>query len=198
MCRALTPRQRQVLDYVERYHQERGYAPTLEEIRAHLGLNSVATVHKHLKALESKGAVRRLSNRSRAVELAGVGSPRAPLLGTLTAGQPIEAVSAPESIDVPSYLLRDGDTYVLRARGDSIIEEHIMDGDLVVVEARRTVRQGELVVALVDKEAVLVKRYYLTGRFVRLESPHSKASPLIFTADRVQVQGVITGLIRSY
>lgn len=199
MGRPLTPRQIEVLQFIEQFYDETGYAPTLEEIRAHLGLGSVATVHKHLKALEAKGAIHREEHRSRSVELAESSTGReAPLLGLVAAGQPIEAVASPTPIEIPAQMDRGEGTYVLRVRGDSMIDEHIADGDLVVVRKAETAHNGQLVVALVDGETVTLKRLYHEGQFVRLQPANPRLRPMILSAERVQVQAVVVGLLREY
>jgi len=139
----LTKRQREILDYLSDFIQQHGYAPSLEEVGRRFGLSSLATVHKHLSNLQEKGFIRRAWNRSRSVELVPAhGSGRAvdlPLLGYVAAGAPIEAIAGAETIAVPETFVGRRDTYVLRVRGDSMIDEQIRDGDFVVVEDRKTV-----------------------------------------------------------
>lgn len=198
MARPLTRRQYEVLEFIESYYNEWGYAPTLEEIRAALGLASVATVHKHLRALEQKGAVRREWNRTRSVELVEADSVQAPLLGLVAAGQPIEVAEAPEMIDIPPQMMRSENTYVLRVCGDSMIDEQIADGDLVVVEPRNIARNGELVVALVDGDCATLKRFYQEGPMARLVPANPRVQPILVPAERVQIRGVVVGLLRAY
>ena len=142
----LTKRQREILDYLHEFIGERGYAPSLEEIGRRFGLSSLATVHKHLTNLQDKGCIRRAWNRSRSVELVpsvmGARALDLPLLGYVAAGAPIEAVVSAETVSVPEDLAGTRDTYALRVRGDSMIEEQIRDGDLVVVEDRQTAHNG--------------------------------------------------------
>jgi len=153
----LTKRQSQLLDYLRSSIASNGYAPSLEEIAAHFQLSSVGTVHKHLKALEDKGVIRRQWNRSRAIEVVGLMDGKArrlPLLGIVAAGRPIEAVSAPESVAVPEDMIGRGPAYVLRVQGNSMVEDAIRDGDYVVVEQREEPREGEIVIALIEGFAV--------------------------------------------
>jgi repressor LexA len=199
----LTKRQREILDYLQEFIQQHGYAPSLEEVGRRFGLSSLATVHKHLTNLQDKGFIRRSWNRSRSVELlpARVGQ-RAidvPLLGYVAAGVPIEAIASNETIAVPEDLVGRRETYVLRVKGDSMIDEQIRDGDYVIVERRENARDGEMVVALVDGERATLKKLYREsdGR-VRLQPANPEMKPMFFEADRVRVQGVVVGLLRRY
>jgi repressor LexA len=199
---ALTRRQREVLDVVRGFIGKHGYSPSLEEIGAALGLSSVATVHKHVTLLVDKGYVKRTWNQNRSIELTEPESPgtvRLPLSGTIAAGEPLEAVPTDETICVPSDMVRDSDkSYVLRVRGDSMIDEQIRDGDFVVIEDRQAGVQGETVVALVDGTDATLKRLYRNGPEIRLEPANPRMDPMVFPADRVRVQGVAVGVIRKY
>jgi len=148
----LTKRQREILDYLQEFIQQHGYAPSLEEIGRRFGLSSLATVHKHLTNLTEKGFIRRSWNRSRSVELlparVGTRAIDVPLLGYVAAGIPIEAVASYETIAVPEGFVGRRETYVLRVKGDSMIDEPIRDGDFVIVEDRKTAENGEMVIAL--------------------------------------------------
>ncbi len=148
----LTKRQREILDYLHEFIQQHGYAPSLEEIGRRFGLSSLATVHKHLTNLQEKGFIKRAWNRSRSVEMiptrTGGRAVELPMLGFVAAGMPIEAVASNETISVPEDFVGKKDTYVLRVRGDSMIDEQIRDGDFVVVEDRKTADNGEMVIAL--------------------------------------------------
>jgi len=160
---ALTRRQKQILDFVQLYLAENGYAPSFEEIAEHFSFRSLATVHEHLTNLERKGYIQRGHNESRAIELVPMPGQSAaielPLLGQVAAGEPIEAVAAPESIAVPQDLIpRRGSCYVLRVRGDSMIDEHIQSGDYIVVHSRDSADDGDMIVALVDGTSATVKR----------------------------------------
>jgi repressor LexA len=200
--RPLTRRQRQIYDFVRDFVGTEGYAPSLEEIGAHFGLSSVATVHKHVQHLAEKGYLRKAWNRSRSIEPLEESEPAAvelPLLGSVAAGAPIEAVEEDERIAVPRELVRRrGETFVLRVRGDSMIEEQIRDGDLVVVESRSEARNGETVVALVHGSEATLKRFQRRGARVVLEPANRALRPLEFPAEAVQIRGVVRGLLRRY
>ena len=198
----LTRRQKEILDYLDRHISRKGYAPTIEEIGEHFGLSSLATVHKHLSNLQSKGLVKRDWNRSRALELVptpvAVAAVELPLLGRVAAGSPIEAITASETIFVPEDMVGRRDTYVLQVKGDSMIDEQIRDGDLVVVEDRQTARNGEMVIALLDGTDVTLKKFYRENGHVRLQPANDAIEPIIVPAEAVQVQGVVVGVMRRY
>ncbi|MDA1093305.1 MAG: transcriptional repressor LexA [Acidobacteria bacterium] len=198
----LTKRQREILDYLNEFIDEHGYAPSLEEIGQRFGLSSLATVHKHLTNLQDKGFIRRAWNRSRSVELVptrmGARAVELPLLGYVAAGVPIEAVVSAESVVVPEDLCGARDTYALRVRGDSMIDEQIRDGDLVVVEDRRTAHNGEMVIALLDGADVTLKKFYREDGHIRLQPANDAMAPIIVSASSVQIQGVVVGVMRRY
>jgi repressor LexA len=204
---ALTRRQREVYDFISQFVEEKGYSPSLEEIAAAFGLSSVATVHKHVKHLVDKGYLRKAWNRSRSVEpvpeVETVASIHLPILGSVAAGSPIEAIE-PESGDaellaVPAEMVRGSrDHYALRVRGDSMIDDQICDGDMVVIEGRREARNGETVVALVDGTDATLKRFYRDGAQVRLVPANQTMSPMEFHASQVEIRGVVRGLIRHF
>jgi repressor LexA len=199
----LTRRQKEILDYLGRYIERRGYAPTIEEIGEHFGLSSLATVHKHLTNLQEKGLVKRAWNRSRALELVPtrveVKAVELPLLGRVAAGTPIEAVQSTETIFVPEDMVGRRDTYVLQVKGDSMIDEQIRDGDYVIVEDRQTARDGEMVVALLEGENVTLKKLYREkdGR-IRLQPANAALKPLFVDSRAVRIQGVVIGVLRRY
>lgn len=198
----LTRRQREIYDFVRGFLDEHGYAPSLEEIATHFGLSSVATVHEHLENLQAKGALRRDPNRSRAVEIVRPGIRTAvelPLVGRVAAGRPIEAVPDDETIAVPEDFLGRGETFVLRVSGESMIDEHIEDGDYVIVERRDIARDGERVIALIDGDSATLKTLYRElGGVVRLEPANERLAPLRYPAERVRIQGVVIGVLRKY
>jgi len=198
----LTKRQREILDYLNEFIEQRGYAPSLEEIGRRFGLSSLATVHKHLTNLQDKGFIRRAWNRSRSVELVptrmGGRALDLPLLGYVAAGAPIEAVVSNETVTVPEDLVGTRDTYALRVRGNSMIDEQIRDGDLVVVEDRQTAQNGEMVIALLEGAEVTLKKFYRENGHIRLQPANDAVAPIIMRADKVQVQGVVVGVMRRY
>ncbi|HEX5872739.1 MAG TPA: transcriptional repressor LexA, partial [Longimicrobium sp.] len=188
---ALTKKQRQILDYVESFVETNGYSPSYEEIADHFGYNSLATVHEHLTNLEQKGFLRKNYNKSRSLEVvrADLHAPalELPLMGAVAAGLPIEAITEQETITVPHDMVRRGNNYVLRVRGDSMIDEQIRDGDYIIVNSRQTAENGEMVVALVDGESATVKKFYREGAGrVRLQPANPTMTAMYFPADRVQ------------
>ena len=199
----LTKRQREILTFLNEFIQQHGYAPSLEEIGRRFGLSSLATVHKHLTNLQEKGFIRRAWNRSRSVEMVTArGGSRAvelPLLGFVAAGVPIEAIASDETIAVPEDLVGKRDTYVLRVRGDSMIDEQIRSGDFVVVEDRKTAENGEVVIALLGGTDVTLKKFYResSGK-IRLQPANATMQPLFVDPDHVQIQGVVVGVMRKY
>ncbi len=199
----LTRRQKEILDYLARHIERKGYAPTIEEIGEHFGLSSLATVHKHLSNLQEKGLIKREWNRSRALELVPttvtVRAVELPLLGRVAAGTPIEAVESSETIYVPEDMVGRRETYVLQVKGDSMIDEQIRDGDYVIVENRKTARDGEMVIALLGGENVTLKKIYREGGGkVRLQPANARMKPIFVDQDDLQVQGVVIGVLRRY
>jgi repressor LexA len=197
----MTKRQKEMLDYLRGHIEEHGYAPTLDEIGRHFELASLATVHKHLQNLERKGLIRRLANRSRALELTspGVAAPAVPvpLLGIVAAGKPIEPIEMAESVSLPEELLGRGETFALRVRGDSMIGDGILDGDIVVVESRRDVSDGATVIALVRGEATVKRLYRERGR-VRLQPANERLAPILAHPDDVEIRGTVVAVLRRY
>ncbi|MBW2292802.1 MAG: transcriptional repressor LexA [Deltaproteobacteria bacterium] len=201
---ALTRRQREIFDFISSFVEEQGYSPSLEEIAAHFGLSSVATVHKHVQHLVEKGLLRKAWNRSRSVEPVpneseAPGLTTLPLVGTVAAGLPIEAIEDNETISVPAEMAgRPGESFVLRVRGDSMIEDQICDGDMVVVERRAEARNGQTVVALIDGTDATLKRFYREGGQVRLVPANHTMEPIEVPAEQVTIRGIVRGLLRSY
>ncbi|MFN2385522.1 MAG: transcriptional repressor LexA [Thermoanaerobaculia bacterium] len=193
----LTKRQKEILDFIKKYRADQGISPTQREIREKFELSSFGTVQKHLKRLEEKGALSREWNRSRGISPFAETGARVALLGSVAAGRPIEPFPDEESIEVPASLLGKGEHFVLRVRGDSMVEDGIRDGDYVIVAKRASAQNGQTVVALIRGEATL-KRYYLEGGRIRLQPANTLMKPLTVDARDVTVQGVVTGLIRDY
>ena len=205
----LTKRQREILDYVESFLENYGYSPSFEEIASNFGYSSLATVHEHLSNLERKGYLRKNYNKSRSLEIvrADLHAPalELPLKGEVAAGLPIEAVpdGMEETVTVPHDMVRRGENYVLRVRGDSMIEEQIRDGDYIIVNSRQTAENGEMVVALVSDGTVggsaTVKKFYReAGNRIRLQPANETMKPMYFPADAVAIQGIVVGVIRKY
>ena len=200
----LTKRQKEILDYIDGFIADRGYAPSFEEIAESFGYSSLATVHEHLSNLERKGYIRKSYNESRSIELVrpGQGEPslELPLLGAVAAGLPIEAIPDSESLAVPPDMVRrQKDNYVLRVEGNSMIEEQIRDGDYIVVQAQENAEDGEMVVALVGGDSATVKKLYREpGNRIRLQPANPTMSPILVDARDVRIQGVVVGVIRKY
>lgn len=198
----LTKRQRQILDYIESFIESYGYSPSFDEIASFFGYSSLATVHEHLSNLEAKGYLRKNYNKSRSLELVraeGALAVDLPLLGTVAAGLPIEAIEQQESLAVPHDMLRAGNNYVLRVKGNSMVDEQIRDGDYIVVNSRQTAENGEMVVALVQGESATVKKYFRErdGR-IRLQPANPTMDPFFYAEEDVQVQGIVIAVIRKY
>ena len=198
----LTKRQREILDFLNEFIEQNGYAPSLEEVGRRFGLSSLATVHKHLTNLQEKGFIKRAWNRSRSVELVptrvGTRAVDLPLLGNVAAGVPIEAVVGTETVAVPENLVGKRETYALRVRGDSMIDEQIRDGDVVIVEDRKTADNGEMVIALLRGSEVTLKKFYRDNGRIRLQPANERVQPLVVDAGLVQIQGVVVGVVRRY
>ena len=198
----LTRRQREIMDYLTEFIEHHGYSPSLEEIGRRFGLSSLATVHKHLTNLQNKGCIKRAWNRSRSVELvpAGAGGRvvEIPLQGYVAAGDPIEAVVSRETVAVPESLTGPRTTYALRVRGQSMIDEQIRDGDIVIVEDRKTAENGEMVIALLDASEATLKTFHREKGRIRLQPANPAMEPIVVDGERVQVQGVVIGLMRRY
>ncbi|MEZ4389313.1 MAG: transcriptional repressor LexA [Candidatus Krumholzibacteriia bacterium] len=200
----LTRRQSEILAFISQYSEECGYAPTLQEIGQRFGLSSVATVHKHVSQLVAKGYLKReRRNASRDLEVVASASGggrvvAVPLLGTVAAGVPIEALPDAEEVWLPEQWLGRRRTFALRVRGDSMIEEQIRDGDVVVVEERETARNGETVIALIDGENATVKQYQRRGAVIRLIPANQSMQPLEYPETRVRIQGVVIGVLRRF
>ena len=196
-----TERQLKILNFLRGFIQERGVSPTLEEIATNFGISRV-TAHEHIRALEKKGALHKVPNHARSIELADdprnkpASAPTLPILGTIAAGAPIEAIEDRQELNLSSWLPSEKECYILQVSGDSMIEDGIFDGDLVVVERRDTARDGEVVVALVGGKDATLKRFYKDGEVIRLQPANSSMDPL-YVRD-VAIQGVVVGLLRKY
>jgi len=199
---ALTKRQKEIYDFVRDFIEGKGYSPSLQEIGRHFDLSAVATVHKHVSNLVDKGLLRRGRNQNRSLEVVASGPPvgvrELPLYGYVAAGQPIEAIATPERLPVPEALAGKGRTYVLRVRGDSMIDEQVRDGDLVIVEERNTASDGEMVIALLHGDEVTLKKFYRERGRVRLQPANSEMAPIFVLEDHLRIQGVVVGLMRRF
>ena len=200
----LTKRQKEILDHIEWFIAERGYAPSFQEIAHYFGYSSLATVHEHLSNLERKGFIRKSYNESRSIELVkpdpGPHAVELPLFGAVAAGLPIDAIPQIETLTVPPDMVRRGrESYVLKVQGDSMIDEQIKNGDYIVVSAQDNAENGQMVVALVNGDSATVKKLYREpGNRVRLQPANAAVEPIVVDARDVQVQGVVVGVIRKY
>lgn len=199
----LTRRQKEVWDYLENYIATHGYAPTLEEIGAHFGLSSLATVHKHLSNLERKGVINRKWNLSRAIEIAPpqktVWAVAVPLLGRVAAGVPIEAVETNDTLTIPGdFVRRPHHAFALRVEGESMVGEGILDGDFIVVEKRPAADTGETVVAVLNGEATVKKFYRERGGKVRLQPANQRMAPIVAKEKDLEIRGVVVAVLRKY
>jgi repressor LexA len=208
---ALTRRQKEVMDFLYGFIQKHGYSPSYDEIATGLNLASLATVHKHIQALEGKQYLRRSYNHSRSLEVADrylaeekARQPAArmqesvPLLGRIAAGSPVEAISNPESLHFADFMGNES-TFALEVRGDSMIDDHICSGDFVLVEKTDSVKNGEIVVALVDGSEATLKRYYADsdGR-IRLQPANASMEPIFVDPSSLQIQGRVLAVMRKY
>ena len=205
----LTKRQKEVLDYLVGFLNKNGYSPSFEEIANSLKLTSLATVHKHLSTLEKKGFIRRGYNQSRSIEVMQLPKPireqvlerhvvELPLAGRIAAGRPLEAVEEHETISLADFA-RGQNTYVLQVSGESMRDDHILDGDFIVVEQTQVANPGEIVVALVGEDQATVKRFYREpGGKIRLQPANSQMSPIIVQATDVKIEGRVVGVLRKY
>jgi repressor LexA len=200
----LTRRQRQILDYLNSYTSENGYAPSFEEIAEHFNYNSLATVHEHLTNIERKGYIKRTYNESRAIEILPSDvisrAVEIPLMGAVAAGVPIEVATHEESVAVPEdFVRRSGNHYALRVRGQSMIDDQIRDGDFVVVHDRNSADNGDMVIAMLEGSSATVKRYYREkdGR-IRLQPSNDQMQPIYVREDQMQVRGIVVGVLRKY
>lgn len=196
---ALTSKQKRVLDYIKRYTKRKGLAPTYEEIARGLGV-SKATVHGHVMQLSFQGLLKRERYRARSFSLPEPEPPRftLPLLGIIQAGSPIEAVADEERLDLSELLPLGKECFALKVRGVSMIDEQIRDGDLVIVERRPRAEPGETVVAILDQEQATLKKFYPEGRRIRLQPANEELEPIVVDSGRVEIQGVVCGVVRRY
>ena len=204
MPQVLYKRQKQIFDYINRNIDKYGYAPTLTEIAQHLGLSSLATVHEHLTALEKKGLIRRYRGAVRGIELLDnkekddENTIELPVLGFIACGEPIEPYTDPNAtLMVSSTLIKSGDkSFVLQAKGDSMIDDGILSGDYVVVKEQKDARNGDIVVAVLRNGFATLKRYYQEANRIRLQPANSTMSPMYVT--EVQIRGKVVAVIRQF
>lgn len=210
----VTKRQKEVLDFITTYVRTRGYSPSYEEMAEGLELASVATVHKHVSALEAKEYLKRSPNMSRSLEVTPKWtreqdhrsgkfetmpppSIEVPLLGRIAAGTPVEAISGSETLNFADFTSDPG-TYALQVRGDSMIDDHICDGDFVLIQKTDRVRNSDIVVALVGGMETTLKRYFDEGSRIRLQPANSQMNPIYVNRENLEIQGRLLAVLRKY
>jgi repressor LexA len=207
---ALTKRQKEVLEFIAKFLADNGYSPSYEEIASGLDLASLATVHKHIKALEAKHYLKSGHNQSRSLDLSPkyyqdlrryrektAASLEVPLVGRIAAGTPVESFATQESLNLGDFL-RDRETFALEVRGDSMIDDHICDGDLVLVDRTSEVKDGDIVVALVDGAETTLKRFYRESGMARLQPANPAMAPIRVPLADLQIQGRALAILRKY
>ena len=204
--KGLTKRQREVVDFIDEFIHKNHFSPSYRDIMAHFGFSSLGSVHCHLKILRRKGFVSQEDHCSRSITLTKhqqstdfQGNVECSLIGHLSANSPIETFPQIQSVALPSFLVPNPEmSYVLRARGDSLVEENIADGDLIIVETVTDPQPGDTVVALIEGSHTAVKRYYPEGPHIRLRSCSAQTAPLLLQADKVLIRGVVVAILRLY
>lgn len=209
-CMALTKRQKEVLDFIADFVEENGYSPSYEELAQGLKLASLATVHKHIQALESRSYLRRMFNQSRSIEVSSkyvqerrknrqaVRSNEVPLAGRIAAGSPVEAIEGQDTLQFADFAGK-GDTFALEVSGESMIEDHIMSGDYVLVERTQQANDGEIVAALIGGQETTLKRlFHEPGGRIRLQPANASMQPILVDASDVQIQGRVLAVLRKY
>jgi repressor LexA len=204
---ALTKRQKEVLDFIAQFLDDNGYCPSFDEIARGLNLASLATVHKHISVLESKNYLKRGFNQSRSLELAPKylqeirrtrpAAMEIPLLGRIAAGAPVEAVEQKEMLHFADFA-GNGNTFALEVRGNSMIDDHICDGDLILLERDVEAHDGDIVVALVAGSEATLKRFYREGDRIRLQPANAALKPIFVPAQDVEIQGRLLAVLRKY
>lgn len=195
----LTKKQKQILDYLTEFIQTNGYAPSYREIAEYFGLSSTATVHEHVKSLEDKGLISSTHNVARSLEIANYRFGKAielPLAGLITAGEPIEAIEEHETIGVPQSMVKNENSFVLKVKGESMIEDGILDGDYVIVERNYYPKNGDVVVALLDNTYATLKRYYREKDRIRLQPANHTMKPIY--DKNPAIQGIVRGILRTF
>ena len=196
-----TEKQLQIITFIREFIDDKRVSPTLEEIARYFKVSKI-TIYEHIAALEKKGALRKSKNRARSIELISSEEREAlsrfkvPVLGEIAAGQPIEAVESPEEFDIASIFPDDKECYLLKVAGDSMIEDQIADGDMVLVERRSTPRNGEIVVAIINDNEATLKRFFKEKGRIRLQPANSTMKP-IYT-NTAEVRGVVIGVLRKF
>ncbi len=207
----LTKRQQEILDYIREYLQENHYPPSIRDIAAHFSLASAGGVHKHLNNLKKKGIITFENNISRSIHIIDdsdsapvsdtptSGLIELPLMGKVAAGLPIQHFLENETIEIPESMLRKpGETYALQVQGDSMIEDCICDGDLVVVEHRNYADNGDMVIAMINHSEATLKKFYREGNKIRLQPSNHMMDPIYVDPQKLSIHGIVVGVMRSY
>ena len=196
-----TPRQRQIYDFIRNYTAEKGYPPKLDEIAEHIGVGAASTVHEHLYQMEKKGILKRSYHQHRSMELAVAPvSPavEVPLVGSVVAGLPTESYVVLETVSVPAAMVGRGKHFALRVMGESMRDDDIAEGDVLVVRQTNRASTGDLVIALIEGRETTVKRFYPERRLVRLQPSNRDMKPIRVAKEDVAIQGIVVGLLRTY
>lgn len=193
---SLTPKQQQVLRFINEQLEDRGVSPTLREIAEHFGFSSLGTVQNYLIRLKDHGMIKSEWNGKRSLKPTP-STKMLPLLGRVAAGVPIEAIEIPELIEIPSYLRPEGECFVLEVTGQSMKDDGVYDGDYVIIKKQHSAQNGQTVVALIDNEAT-IKRYYKHKDYVELRPANPDFKPIVVRSDHFKIEGVVVGLIRNF
>lgn len=202
MYKALTKRQKEIFDYINNYTEVKGYAPSLEEIKKYFKLKAVSTVHEHIDNLKKKGYLKKSMNQARSLEvvdfdLSGNSFAEIQNLGTITAGEPIEAVEDPEPLMVNKNLLsKDGRYYALTVRGESMINDGILDGDVVVVREQKTANNGDVVIAIIQENLATLKKFFKEKNRICLQPANDRLEPKYYR--EIEIRGKVVSLIRKF
>jgi len=202
LMETLTKKQKEILEYIRQFIDENGYAPSYREIAAYFELSSTGTIAEYVSILEDKGYLTKEATEARAIQLTpayddGVELHSIQLLGIIDAGRPIEAIRTNETIDIPRDML-GRHTFALKVRGESMIDDGILEGDYVIIEQTSSPKNGEIVVALIDNSNATLKRYYSEKNSVRLQPANKTMKPMLFKKNRVTIQGRVKGVIRKF
>lgn len=202
----LTPKQIEILDFIERFQNQHQCSPSYREVMVHFEFSSLGSVYKHVHTLMRKGALAATKNAHRSLMLMKPNKQKAqsisnalPLIGNLVIPYPLELFVQPQMIDVPSSLVHNlENTYILQVQGESLKDEWLLDGDLILIEARTDIQQGEMILGLINQNHTVLKRYYPEGNHIRLESQHSQITSLTINSRHISILGVLVGVMRSY
>lgn len=204
--KGVTPRQSDILSFIRTFSESNRYAPSFREIQTHFGFKSLGSVHKHIEVLKRKGLLEGQKHAGRSLALVGASHPQAaptgielPFIGVISAGYPIEMFAQNRMYSVPESLVHSPDkTYLLQVKGDSLQEELMADGDMLIVEARQVAHPGEMVVGLINQHDTIIKRFYPEGAYIRLVASNPHLRPMLINPEDIQIQAVVIGLLRGY